>query len=204
MTDATTRIEELLGTDRTMAILRGMPPAHAVTLAHRAWDAGFTLVEVPIQAPEFVASLEAVTSAARERGKAVGAGTVIAAEQLDVLERLGIDFAVAPGLDPEIVALAAERDIAYLPGVATPSDIQLALSLGLTWLKAFPASVLGPGWLRAMAGPFPTARFVATGGIDASNAAEFLRAGARVVAVGSALEDPSQLELLRIRIAEVS
>lgn len=61
--------------------------------------------------------------------------------------------------------------------------------------------MLGPGWLRAMSGPFPQARFVVTGGIDAHNAGEFLRAGARVVAVGSALEDPAQLELLRHRVA---
>jgi Entner-Doudoroff aldolase len=149
-----------------------------------------------------VPSLEAVAAAGRDRDKEVGAGTVITSDQLDVLERIGIRVAVAPGFDPDLVTRAADRDIAYLPGVATPSDVQQALSLGLTWLKAFPASVLGPGWLRAMAGPFPQARFVATGGIDASNAADFLRAGARVVAVGSALEDPSQLELLRTRVAE--
>jgi len=74
--------------------------------------------------------------------------------------------------------------------------VQAAMHLGLTWLKAFPASVLGTPWFRAMAGPFPDARFVATGGMDATNAGSFLEAGARVVAVGSALEDPAQLPRL--------
>jgi 2-dehydro-3-deoxyphosphogluconate aldolase/(4S)-4-hydroxy-2-oxoglutarate aldolase len=66
----------------------------------------------------------------------------------------------------------------------------------LTWLKAFPASVLGTAWIKAMHGPFPQVRFVTTGGMNAANAAEFLRAGTRVVAIGSALQDPSQLPKL--------
>jgi len=83
-----------------------------------------------------------------------------------------------------------------LPGVATATEAQHALGEGLTWLKAFPASVLGTGWFPAMRGPFPQARFVATGGMDSSNARAFLDAGARVVAVGSALEDEAQLPAL--------
>ncbi|MET7611856.1 thiamine phosphate synthase, partial [Streptomyces seoulensis] len=82
------------------------------------------------------------------------------------------------------------------PGVATATDVQAARALGLDWLKAFPASVLGPDWFRAMRGPFPEVPFVATGGIDASNAAAYLAAGAKVVAVGSALDDPTQLRSL--------
>jgi 2-dehydro-3-deoxyphosphogluconate aldolase/(4S)-4-hydroxy-2-oxoglutarate aldolase len=88
-----------------------------------------------------------------------------------------------------------------MPGVATASEVQLALKEGLTWLKVFPASVLGTGWIKAMHGPFPQARFVTTGGMDATNAGEFLRAGARVVAVGSALEEPSQLSRLAVLLA---
>ncbi|MFH8252281.1 2-dehydro-3-deoxyphosphogluconate aldolase, partial [Microbacterium sp. B2969] len=88
-----------------------------------------------------------------------------------------------------------------LPGVATPTEVQLALSLGLTWLKAFPATWLGTSWFRHIRGPFPQATFVATGGIDASNAAEFLDAGVRVVAVGSALEDASQLDRIAALLA---
>jgi len=84
--------------------------------------------------------------------------------------------------------------------VATASEVQSAQKFGLTWLKAFPASVLGADWLRAMSGPFPHVRFVATGGIAANNAAEFLDAGARVVAVGSALSDAAQLP----RLAELA
>jgi 2-keto-3-deoxy-6-phosphogluconate aldolase len=70
------------------------------------------------------------------------------------------------------------------------------MTIGLTWLKAFPAVLLGAGWFGAMAGPFPEAIFVATGGMTASNTAEYLAAGARVVAVGSAVTRPDQLPAL--------
>lgn len=83
-----------------------------------------------------------------------------------------------------------------MPGVATASEVQLAMREGLTWLKAFPASLLGRSWFGAMHGPFPTATFVATGGMNAANAGEFLDAGVAVVAVGSALEDETQLPKL--------
>jgi 2-keto-3-deoxy-6-phosphogluconate aldolase len=95
-----------------------------------------------------------------------------------------------------VVRAAQDAGIPIFPGVATPSEVQLAVSLGLAWLKAFPATWLGSGWFRHIRGPFPQMRFVATGGPDASNVDEFLDAGVRVAAVGSALEDASQLERL--------
>ena len=85
-----------------------------------------------------------------------------------------------------------------LPGVATPTEIQAAVAAGLTWLKAFPAAQLGTAWFTAMAGPFPQEKFVATGGMDANNAGDFLAAGVRCVAVGSALADPTQLDRLSL------
>ena len=92
-----------------------------------------------------------------------------------------------------------EAGLAAMPGVATATEVQQAYTAGLRWLKAFPASLLGTGWFPAMHGPFPEVRFVATGGMNARNAAEFLDTGVRVVAVGSALEDAAELA----RLAEV-
>ena len=179
-----------------MAIFRNMPTAQSLALANQAWDLGIDLVEVPIQTPDAVKTLEAVVAAGQERGKAVGAGTVLDREQVAVAHAAGAAFTVAPGLDLDIVVAARERSLPHLPGVATPTEVQVAMRAGLTWLKAFPAVALGPAWFRAMHGPFPAARFVATGGMDATNAESFLAAGARVVAVGSALSDPDQIPLL--------
>jgi 2-dehydro-3-deoxyphosphogluconate aldolase / (4S)-4-hydroxy-2-oxoglutarate aldolase len=188
------RTAELFADQRVMVILRGFSPEKSVELAETAWDLGIGLVEVPVQSERGFAALAAVVEAGR--GRPVGAGTVISPEQLERVAAAGAVFAVSPGLDLALVESSAEYDLAYLPGVGTATDVQLAVRAGLTHLKGFPATVLGPDWFRAMRGPFPDVAFVATGGIDADNAPAFLRAGVTTVAVGSAIEDARQLPRL--------
>jgi 2-dehydro-3-deoxyphosphogluconate aldolase/(4S)-4-hydroxy-2-oxoglutarate aldolase len=189
-------MEDVFGDSRIMAILRGLPERETVELASRAWDLGIRLVEVPVQTPDALPSLRAAVAAGRERGLPVGAGTVISLEQVREVAASGAAFTVAPGFDPAVATASAGMGLPHLPGVATPSEIQQALRHGLTWLKAFPASALGTAWFTAMRGPFPQIKLVATGGLDARTAPEYLDAGARVVAVGSALADPAQVDLL--------
>ena len=189
-------MEDVFGDSRIMAILRGLPERETVELASRAWDLGIRLVEVPVQTPDALPSLRAAVAAGRERGLPVGAGTVISLEQVREVAAGGAAFTVAPGFDPAVATASAGMGLPHLPGVATPGEIQAALRHGLTWLKAFPASVLGTAWFTAMRGPFPQIKFVATGGLDARTAPDYLAAGARAVAVGSALADPEQVHLL--------
>ncbi|GAA2356605.1 bifunctional 4-hydroxy-2-oxoglutarate aldolase/2-dehydro-3-deoxy-phosphogluconate aldolase [Saccharopolyspora halophila] len=185
-----------LFTGRVLAILRGFEPQRTVELAERAWDLGIDAIEVPVESSRAEPSLRAAVAAGAERGRPVGAGTVIDPEQLRAVRSAGAAFTVAPGLDPEIVRLSAELELPHLPGVSTPTEIQRAMRLGLRWVKAFPAAELGSSWFKAMRGPFPGLRVVATGGMTAHNAPEFLAAGADVVAVGSALADDAQLPAL--------
>lgn len=180
-----------------MAILRGLPVEDTVRLANTAWDHGIELVEVPIQDESSQEALSAVVRSGQARGNIAGAGTVTSVEKVTFAHHAGAAFTVAPGMDPEVVQASLDLKVPHLPGVATPTDVQNAQRMGLTWVKAFPASVLGVDWFRAMTGgPFPQMRFVATGGMDAHNAHEFLQAGAKCVAIGSALADPEQLEKL--------
>ena len=185
---------------RVLVILRDLPADETLRLAGRAWDLGIDVVEVPIRTPEALPALRGVVAAARERGRPVGAGTVLTADQVRAAADAGAAFTVAPGLDLAVADAATARGLPHVPGVATPSEAQQALRHGLRWLKAFPAVSLGPAWFRAVTGPLPDLRFVATGGIDAGNAADFLAAGARVVGVGSALADPRQVD----RLAELA
>ncbi|MGW3888139.1 bifunctional 4-hydroxy-2-oxoglutarate aldolase/2-dehydro-3-deoxy-phosphogluconate aldolase [Micromonospora chokoriensis] len=196
----TADFDHIFGGARVMAILRGLPVAETVRLAERAWDLGIDVVEVPVATADAVPALRAAVEAGAARGRTVGAGTVLDVEQVAASADAGAAFTVAPGLDLAIADAAAARGLPHLPGVATPTEAQQALRHGLTWLKAFPAITLGPAWFKALAGPLPQLRFVATGGLDAGNAAPFLQAGVRVVAVGSALSDPSQLD----RLAELA
>ncbi|HET6637082.1 MAG TPA: bifunctional 4-hydroxy-2-oxoglutarate aldolase/2-dehydro-3-deoxy-phosphogluconate aldolase [Streptomyces sp.] len=175
-----------------MAILRGFDVARTVEISRRAWDVGITLVEVPVQGDTAVAALRAAVEAGAERGAVVGAGTVTTPERVRKAAAAGARFTVAPGFAPEVARASVEAGLPHLPGVATPSEVQRALAAGFGWLKAFPAAQLGADWVRAMHGPFPEARFVATGGMGLGNAEAFLDAGVRAVALGSALSDPAQ------------
>jgi len=188
--------DDILEGATLMAILRGMGVERSVRLATTVWDLGIDAVEVPLQSDEDEVALRELVRLGEERGKVVGAGTIVSPELVTAAQAAGARYLVCPGLDPRVVEAAQDAGLPILPGVATPSEVQLAVSLGLDWVKAFPATWLGTSWFRHMRGPFPHVRFVATGGLDASNVADFLGAGVRVAAVGSALEDPAQLERL--------
>jgi 2-dehydro-3-deoxyphosphogluconate aldolase / (4S)-4-hydroxy-2-oxoglutarate aldolase len=179
-----------------MAILRGLPPAATVELCEAAWAAGIEVVEVTLQRPEAIGSLEAAVVAARRQGRTVGAGTVTSTALVEQAANAGAVFTVSPGLDDAVALSSLAHGLPHLPGVATAGEIQRAALLGLSWLKAFPAAQLTPGWFKAMLGPFPGVRFVATGGVDAKSAPGFLQAGVWVVGTGSALADPAQVGLL--------
>ena len=155
--------EEAFAGAPLMAILRGMGVERSARLATTAWDLGLDSVEVPLQTEEDERALREVVRLAAERGKVVGAGTIITPDQVERAAAAGAAYLVSPGIDPVVVRAAQERGIPILPGVATPSEVQLGVSLGLTWLKAFPAEWLGVDWFRHIRGPFPQVRFVATG-----------------------------------------
>lgn len=193
--------DEILAGRPLMAILRGLGAPRSLEIARRAWELGIEVVELPIQSPADLEALAAVAEAGRAEGRLVGAGTVVSARHVELAASAGAAFTVSPGFDADVVRASVAAGLPPLPGVATASEVQAAMALGLTWLKAFPASLLGTAWFAAMAGPFPDARFVATGGMDAANAGAFLAAGVRTVAVGSALEDPAQLPALAAMLA---
>ncbi|MFC7272896.1 bifunctional 4-hydroxy-2-oxoglutarate aldolase/2-dehydro-3-deoxy-phosphogluconate aldolase [Paractinoplanes rhizophilus] len=186
--------DDIFGGTAVMAILRGLPPSETVALAGRLWDAGVTVLEIPIGRPEQLPSLRAAVEAATERGLRVGAGTVITADQVRAAAGAGAQYTVAPGLDLGVLAASSSAGMPHLPGVATATEVQRAWLAGCRWLKAFPAAALGPKWISGLLGPFPDARFVATGGLTVADAPAFRSAGARVVALGAALADPAQRE----------
>jgi 2-dehydro-3-deoxyphosphogluconate aldolase / (4S)-4-hydroxy-2-oxoglutarate aldolase len=187
--------EDSLGILPVMAILRGFGE-RTVELCEIAWDVGIRLVEIPIQDDMAVAALKDAAAAAGRRGGIVGAGTVTTVQRVYEARAAGAGFTVAPDFDADVADASVKAGMPYLPGVATPSEVKRALASGFTWLKAFPASDLGAGWARSLHGPFPEARFVATGGVSLGNAQAFLDGGCAAVSLGSALSDPRQVERL--------
>ena len=184
---------------RVMAILRGASVETTAELCRRAFDAGLAMVEVPLQSPQSELALRAAVAEAGRRATIVGAGTITSRELVDRAAQAGATFTVAPGFDPDVLARSLELDLPHLPGVATPTEVQAAMRMGVRWLKVFPADALGMAWFTGMRGPFPQANFVATGGVGAHNATDFLEAGAAAVSLGASFADLTTAELGAIR-----
>jgi 2-dehydro-3-deoxyphosphogluconate aldolase / (4S)-4-hydroxy-2-oxoglutarate aldolase len=183
-----------------IAVLRGAGAEDAVRIAEACWQAGVVLVEVSRSHDEAFEAVRAVCERARALGRIAGAGTVFTPEDVSAAVEAGAAFAVAPGYAPAAADAAGAAQLPYLPGVATPSEVQAAIGNGFRTLKLFPARDLGAGWIRALSGPFPETAFVAVGGITAANAEDFIAAGAVGVGIGSGLdadELPALLERLR-------
>ena len=158
--------------------------AHALPLADALIAGGLPVAEITFRSP---VAAEVIRLMTRERPQMlVGAGTVLSAETLDLAQASGAAFAVAPGLNPRVVAHAQAQGLPFMPGVATPTDIEAALALGCTSLKFFPAEALGGvKMLSALSAPYQHTgvRFMPTGGITAANARDYL-ALKTVLAVG--------------------
>jgi Entner-Doudoroff aldolase len=194
---------ERLALAPVLAVLRGHDPQNSVQVAEGCWNAGVELVEVTISHDRELEAVTAVCRRAAEVGRVAGAGTVCTPGEVRAAAEAGASFVVAPGLARDAVETARDLGLPYLPGVATASEVQAALALGCRTLKLFPARELGPGWIRALSGPFPDARFVAVGGLSVTNATDFVTAGAIGVGIGAAL-DPADLPALLQELRRVS
>jgi 2-dehydro-3-deoxyphosphogluconate aldolase/(4S)-4-hydroxy-2-oxoglutarate aldolase len=170
---------------RLMAIVRAPDADGAVRAALALCDAGVRLVEISLT------TRGALDAIARLRAEApsqvwVGAGTVLTARDVTDVLAAGAGFVVTPAL-AESVDAAVAADVPVAAGAFTPSEAVAAVQRGADVVKLFPASVLGPGYLRALRDPLPDVPFMAVGGIGVDAARDFLAAGAVAVGVGSPL-----------------
>jgi 2-dehydro-3-deoxyphosphogluconate aldolase/(4S)-4-hydroxy-2-oxoglutarate aldolase len=176
---------------RLIVILRRVAPQGVLLdLAGELADAGARVFEVTFDAPTAEADLVALKAclAARADGPfIVGAGTILRRNQLEAARRAGAEFAVAPLVDTSLVDTAVSEHLPFIPGAFTPSEVHTAWAAGATFVKLFPASAVGPSFVRELRGPFPDAELIPTGGIDTTNARRYLDAGAAAVGVGGAL-----------------
>jgi 2-dehydro-3-deoxyphosphogluconate aldolase/(4S)-4-hydroxy-2-oxoglutarate aldolase len=130
------------------------------------------------------AAEDAIKAMARRGDITVGAGTVLSVEQAQKALDAGACFVVAPGLNPKVVRFCQDHDVPVAPGVATPTDIETALDLGLTTLKFFPAEAFGGlKTLKAISAPYQAVNFIPTGGLNANNFEDYLKFP-KVAAVG--------------------
>src|SRR5258705_1397124 len=153
---------------------------------------GVTAVEVTLTTP---GALEAIAElAAQGTGSVVGGGTVLDEKAARDVLAAGARFVVSPTLDLSVVRYCRDQGVACLPGAFSPTELLEAWRAGAQLVKLFPASALGPRYLREVLAPLPFLRVVPSGGVSVDNAADWIRAGAVAVSVGSALVSSSVVE----------
>ena len=172
-----------------VAIARHVEAGFVAGLCDALVAGGIGAFELTLNEPEAdaLATLGAAADHAAAGGLplVVGAGTVLSIGAAQRAMDAGATFLVAPHLDAEVVAWAAARGVPMLPGAATPTEVLAAWRAGAAAVKVFPASVLGPAFLREMRGPFPDIPLQPTGGISVETAGAFIQAGAIAVGIGS-------------------
>lgn len=146
----------------------------AEPLARALIDGGLPCAEITFRTSAAQQSLKTIAKAFPHM--LMGAGTVLNAEQAAIASDLGAQFIVSPGFNPEVVEFCLKRGIPVLPGVATPSEIQMAVRYGIEVVKFFPAEANGGvPFLKAISDPFRSLKFIPTGGIDESNLLSYLK-----------------------------
>jgi 2-dehydro-3-deoxyphosphogalactonate aldolase len=172
-----------------VAILRGLRPEEAEAVGAALVDAGIEAIEVPLNSPDPFTSI--ATLAKAFPGALIGAGTVLTAADTDRLAETGAKLLVSPNIDKDVMKRAAKHKLVTLPGVFTPSEALLALKLGATGLKFFPASVLGPDGIKAISAILPKGcRAGAVGGVSEHDFAAYAKVGVRTFGLGSSLYAP--------------
>jgi 2-dehydro-3-deoxyphosphogalactonate aldolase len=173
-----------------VAILRGLRPDEAEGVGEALVEAGFTLVEVPLNSPDPLDSIGRLAKRLGDRA-VVGAGTVLTVEAVGQVEAAGGAMIISPNADVRVIAAATDRGLVSLPGVSTPTEAFVALDAGATALKLFPAEGSSPGILQAMRAVLPPAlRVLPVGGVAPDNMAPWIAAGAAGFGLGSALYKP--------------
>ena len=173
-----------------VAILRGLRPAEAADIGLALEQAGFALIEVPLNSPEPFTSIETLRRVLRHV-TLVGAGTVTRVGDVRRLQDLGADIVVMPHADTTVIRAAKAADLLCVPGIATPTEAFAALDAGADALKLFPAELVTPGVLKAMRAVLPPCvPLLPVGGITPSALATWRAAGVHGFGLGSALYSP--------------
>jgi 2-dehydro-3-deoxyphosphogluconate aldolase / (4S)-4-hydroxy-2-oxoglutarate aldolase len=177
---------ELFNKVPVIGIMRNLPVDKIIHIASLYAEEGLTNLEITLNssgAHELITELST-----RFKGRInIGAGTVCTSVELEIALSAGAVFIVTPIVNEEIIQKCVSMAIPVFPGAYTPTEIYRAHVLGAAMIKVFPASALGPSYIRELSGPFPHFKLLPTGGISLENMDDFIKAGAKGLGIGSHL-----------------
>jgi 2-dehydro-3-deoxyphosphogalactonate aldolase len=174
-----------------VAILRGLKPEDALEVGQAIVNAGLHILEVPLNSPDPLRSIQILAKAFPNA--LVGAGTVTTAQQVRDIKAAGGQLIVSPHLDDNVVCEAVNLGLISMPGVATPTEAFRAIALGAHALKLFPAEMISPSVVKSMRAVLPSqVRLIPVGGIGTHNMVNYRQCGASGFGIGSALFAPDK------------
>jgi len=182
-----------------VAVIRMRDPAKLRAVVDALADGGVRALEVTMTVPDAVALIRELAPTMPE-GFLLGAGTVTDAATVDAVVDAGARYVVSPVFRREVIRACHDRGVAVAPGCFTPTEILDAHDAGADIIKVFPATALGPQYIKDIRAPLPQVKLMPTGGVTLDNAGDWIRAGAVAVGVGSALLDTAAIENGRFEV----
>ena len=186
---------------KIIAIFRGIDAARCSDAANALYEGGINLCEVTFRRTEkeegYASTLDGIRNiiaGAGDRKIYVGAGTVLTTDQVALAWSAGAQFIITPNVNPEVIRMANELGMVTMPGGFTPTELETAYEAGADFAKVFPASDMGPGYIKAVRGPLAHIPLLAVGGIDENNGKAFLDAGAVGLGIGGNLVNKKLIE----------
>ena len=185
-------IVEAIESCGVVGIIRLKNPSHLPGVVQALADGGVRALEITMTVPGAV-DLIRQTAKTLPSGFLLGAGTVLDVDTARRVVDAGARFLVSPVSRIELINAARDLDVPIMPGCFSPTEILTAWDAGADIIKLFPATALGPGYIRDIHGPLPQVKVMPTGGVSVENAGDWIQAGAVGVGVGSALLDPTAI-----------
>lgn len=176
-----------------VGILRGFRPEQITPTVNACVAGGLTSLEITMNTDGADDQIRAAIAAAAGRMN-IGAGTVTSRERLDRALEAGASFIVTPAVIPAVIGRCRELDVPVIPGAFTPTEVWQAWDSGATMVKLFPADLGGPGYIKALKGPFPEIKIMATGGVTLRTIDGYLVAGADGFGLGGPLFKKEKIE----------
>ena len=176
-----------------LGIIRGGSQDSIQGVLNSCVSAGLNFVELTLNTENALSLIELASKQFSDE-LCVGAGTVLSLIDLKNAENAGAKFFVSPTLNVDIATYCSKKGLAYFPGALTPTEIEKAWNSGATMIKVFPASQMGPNYFNTIRGPFDELQLMAVGGINVTNAVEYLRSGASAIAIGGSIFTISRMK----------